>query len=273
MKVCSKCKKEKELSEFYKHKNDFKSCCKICYKETRKERYKSNKEKELEYYQKNKEKYKEYYKNNKEYYNEYQKEWRENNKERLKEKRKERYKNNIEKIKEYRKEYYENNKEYHKEYNKEWRENNKEKRNEYFKEYNKNNKEKKKKWKENNKEYYNEYNKNRMQIDPLFKLRCNIRSLIGMSIKRNGFTKRSQTYNILGCTYEEFKIHLENQFTKGMSWENQGEWHLDHIYPVSLAKDEEELYKLNHYTNFQPLWAKDNKRKGNNIIEQQLKLL
>ena len=126
-----------------------------------------------------------------------------------------------------------------------------------------------KEYRENNKEYQ----KNRMQIDTLFKLRCIIRSLISTSIKNKGYTKRSQTYNILGCTYEEFKIHLENQFTKGMSWENQGEWHLDHIYPVSLAKDEEELYKLNHYTNFQPLWAEDNIRKGNNIIEQQLKLL
>jgi hypothetical protein len=119
----------------------------------------------------------------------------------------------------------------------------------------------------------NEYQKNKKQTNPLFKLRGNISNLIYISIKKQGYTKRSQTYKILGCTYEEFKIHLENQFTKGMSWENQGEWHLDHIYPVSLAKDEEELYKLNHYTNFQPLWAEDNFKKGNKIIEQQLKLL
>lgn len=85
-----------------------------------------------------------------------------------------------------------------------------------------------------------------------------IRYLIYISIKKQGYTKRSRTYKILGCTYEEFKIHLENQFTDGMTWENQGEWHLDHIYPVSLAKNEEELIKLNHYTNFQPLWAEDN---------------
>ena len=242
MKACKKCKEEKELSEFNKSKkgkNGLRSYCKNCQKE--------------------------YRENNKEYFKEYHKEYYENNKEKLKENNKEYYENNIEYYKEWR------------ENNKEWRENNKE----YFKEYYENNKEKlnkkNKEWRENNrekrKEYYKEYQKNRMQIDTLFKLRCIIRSLISTSIKNKGYTKRSQTYNILGCTYEEFKIHLENQFTKGMSWENQGEWHLDHIYPVSLAKDEEELYKLNHYTNFQPLWAEDNIRKGNNIIEQQLKLL
>jgi len=50
-----------------------------------------------------------------------------------------------------------------------------------------------------------------------------------------------------------------------MSFKNHGEWHLDHIYPVSLAKSEEEIIKLNHYTNFQPLWAKENIRKGNRL--------
>ena len=59
-----------------------------------------------------------------------------------------------------------------------------------------------------------------------------------------------------------------------MNWDNLGEWHLDHIYPVSLSKDEEELIKLNHYTNFQPLWAIDNMIKGNKIIDnKQLKLI
>jgi hypothetical protein len=247
MKTCKKCKEEKELSEFYKDKrakDDLFLYCKSCQKEYRKEYRKNNKEKikekKKEYYENNKEYFKELYKNNIEYFKEKHKEYKEKNKEKIKEKRKEYFKeyrkNNKEKIKEKNKKYYENNKEYHNEYNK-------------------------------------EYQKNKKQTNPLFKLRGNIRGLIRQSIKRKGYTKRSQTYNILGCTYEEFKKHLENQFTKGMSWENQGEWHLDHIYPVSLAKDEEELYKLNHYTNFQPLWAEDNFKKGNKIIEQQLKLL
>jgi hypothetical protein len=59
-----------------------------------------------------------------------------------------------------------------------------------------------------------------------------------------------------------------------MTWENQGQWHLDHIYPISLAKNEQEVIKLNHYTNFQPLWAKDNLTKHNKIIPNtQIKLI
>jgi hypothetical protein len=117
----------------------------------------------------------------------------------------------------------------------------------------------------NNRHIRHKYKQNRRAIDSLFKLSCNIRTLIGKSFIRNGFIKDSKTNNILGCTFEEFKVHLEKQFTKGMNWSNHGEWHLDHIYPVSLAKTEEEIIKLNHYTNFQPLWAEDNLRKGNRL--------
>ena len=143
---------------------------------------------------------------------------------------------------------------------------NKEKRKQNSNEWYQNNKYEKLQW---TKKYKNEKRIN----DPLFKLSCNIRQSIRQSIKRKGYSKKSQSNKILGCSFEEFKIYLERKFTKGMNWENQGEWHLDHIYPVSLAKDEEEIIKLNHYTNFQPLWAIDNIRKGNKIIEKQLILL
>ena len=130
----------------------------------------------------------------------------------------------------------------------------------------------------NNKDKIKEYNllyfKNRRQIEPLFKLRTNTRNLILNSIKRQGYTKQSKTFEILGCSYEDFKQHVERQFTNGMTWDNQGEWHLDHIYPVSLAKDEQELINLNHYTNFQPMWAAENISKGNKIIPNtQIKLI
>lgn len=227
LKKCGKCNKEKEFSEFSKHKtkkDGLQSECKSCRKEINKK----------------------YIEDNRGYFKEYHKE--------------------------YNKEYFQNKKEYYKEYNKEWREKNKEKRKEYYKEYRENNKDKTKeyvkKYNKNNKEKRNEYIKNKKQTNILFKLRCDISSRISQSIRNKGFTKSSQTYKILGCTFEEFKLHLENQFKDGMSWENAGlyGWHLDHIYPVSLAKDEEELIKLNHYTNFQPLWAEDNLKKGNKII-------
>lgn len=142
----------------------------------------------------------------------------------------------------------------------------------------KNNKEKisknQKEYYQNNKHKKNLYVKNKILTSPLFKLKRNINCLIASSIKNNNYIKISRTNQILGCTNEEFKIHLQNQFTKGMTWENAGEWHLDHIYPVSLAKDEEELIRLNHYTNFQPLWAKDNLQKSNKITDnKQLKLI
>jgi hypothetical protein len=58
-----------------------------------------------------------------------------------------------------------------------------------------------------------------------------------------------------------------------MSLDNHGKWHLDHIIPLATATTEEDVIRLNHYTNFQPLWADDNLKKSNKIIEQQLQLL
>jgi 5-methylcytosine-specific restriction endonuclease McrA len=73
---------------------------------------------------------------------------------------------------------------------------------------------------------------------------------------------------ILGCTFEEFKVYLESKFDENMNWENQGSyWQMDHIIPISSAKSEEDVYRLNHYTNFQPLYWKDNLSKGNKILE------
>ena len=70
----------------------------------------------------------------------------------------------------------------------------------------------------------------------------------------------------MGCSYEFLKEHLEKQFVDGMSWENRSEWHIDHIIPLSSAKNEDEIYKLCHYTNLQPLWAIDNIKKGKKLL-------
>ena len=55
-----------------------------------------------------------------------------------------------------------------------------------------------------------------------------------------------------------------------MRWDNHGEWHMDHIKPISLAKTENEILELNHYTNFQPLWANENLSKSNKYYNPQL---
>ena len=115
------------------------------------------------------------------------------------------------------------------------------------------------------------YIKERLKKDPLFKLSKDISSSIRMSLKNNGSIKNSRTHEILGCTIEQFKIHIENKFVDGMCWENRNLWHLDHITPISSATNEEELIKLNHYTNFQPLWAPDNLEKGNKLNWTQQK--
>jgi hypothetical protein len=89
--------------------------------------------------------------------------------------------------------------------------------------------------------------------------------LISKSITRQGYRKTSKSKQILGCDYIELKQHLESKFTEGMNWDNYGKWHIDHIYPSSLAETEEEIIRLNHFTNLQPLWAEDNIRKGNKL--------
>ena len=120
-------------------------------------------------------------------------------------------------------------------------------------------------YRENNKENLNnhrkEYRKNKFLCDPIYKLQHNIRSNISNSFK--GYSKNSKTQEILGCEFSVFKKYIEDQFKENMSWENFGEWHLDHKTPISWAETEERVYELNHYTNFQPLWAKDNLIKGN----------
>jgi hypothetical protein len=125
-----------------------------------------------------------------------------------------------------------------------------------------------------NKDRISLYVKNKKQIDPLFRLTAIIRTAIRNSITKRGYTKASRTHEILGCSFEDFKNYIEIQFSKGMNWENKNLWHLDHIIPISSAKSENELIKLNHYTNFQPLWAMDDLMKSNKIINNtQLKLI
>ena len=109
-----------------------------------------------------------------------------------------------------------------------------------------------------------EYRKEKLNTDPFFKMKANIRGLIRNAFTRRYTKKSKKTIEILCCTFEEFKEHLEKQFTPEMNWNNQGSyWHMDHIKPISLANSEEEVIKLNHYTNFQPLYWKDNLAKSN----------
>lgn len=108
--------------------------------------------------------------------------------------------------------------------------------------------------------------KNSKEIDPVYKLICNIRSYISYIYKNFNIKKTEKTITILGCTPIEFKMYIESKLKEDMNFENYGEWHLDHIIPISHAENEHDVYRLNHYTNFQPLWAFDNLSKGNRYI-------
>jgi hypothetical protein len=124
-----------------------------------------------------------------------------------------------------------------------------------------------KKYRENNKDKRNEYQRIRKSVDPIFKLKHNMNSRLRVFLKSKNLTKKNKTFEVIGCTPKELKEHLENQFTDGMSWDKMGkEIHIDHIIPLSSAKTEEEIYKLCHYKNLQPLWAIDNMKKGDKII-------
>jgi hypothetical protein len=126
-------------------------------------------------------------------------------------------------------------------------------------------------WYNNNKDKahtrINLYLHKKRKTDNLFRLTDNIRSLIGGSFKNHGFKKNSKTMQILGCTIQEFKLHIESQFKDGMSWNNRREWHIDHIMPLSMAKTEDELVRLNHYKNLRPLWANENLVKSDKTPE------
>jgi hypothetical protein len=118
----------------------------------------------------------------------------------------------------------------------------------------------KQEWRDKNKGYNNEYNKARKAIDPVFKLRMYLRTRFYQAVKNN---KRDSALKLLGCTLEDFKVFIAAKFIDGMSWDNYGEWELDHIKPLALFNliIIEEQIKAFHYSNFQPLWKADNRAK------------
>lgn len=223
MKVCKSCLIEKSL-EMFNNSGKYKSSkCKDCIKEYNKEYNKRNKETLAQNRKK-------YYLDNKEYFNNKYKEY---------------YVENVDKIKSYQKD------------------------------YNILNKDKKS---ENNRIHYSlnkdaiirkntDYVKNRKKSDNLFKLKISITNTIHNSFYRSKFSKSGKTESIIGCSFEELKKYLESKFEHWMNWENKGlyngdfnyGWDIDHIIPISSAKSEEDIIKLNHYSNLQPLCSKLNR--------------
>ena len=220
----------------------------------------------------------------------YRKKWREDNKEKVKEQKKLYYQKNKEKIRERAKVYYQKNKAEINKNNKKWLQENKEARREYKKKYNEENKEKiseqkklyrlknkearreyQKKYYEKNREKKQEwrrgYDKKRRRNDPVFKFKVNLRKSISRGLKKVYTVKDKSTEDILGCSFKELKQHIESQWEDWMTWDNYGlcngnlnhGWDIDHIKPLSLCETKEDVYKLNHYTNLQPLCSYTNR--------------
>lgn len=239
MKKCAHCNIVKEFLEFSpdnRSGDKYRCYCKKCSNLKNSQAYLKNRSKMLlmskKYRDENKDKLKEYFsrKDIKDKRSQVQREYREKNKKKLIEKKKLYYICNKDIIKEKRKE---------------------------------------------KKSQIAEYSKNRKNSNPLLKLISNIRVSIYNAIKKSGFPKNKNTNEIVGCSFEEFKMYLESHFETWMSWENYGlyngelnhGWDIDHIIPISTAKSEDEVLKLNHFSNLQPLCSKINRVIKKNKID------
>lgn len=149
--------------------------------------------------------------------------------------------------------------------NKRYSQKNKKRLSEYYSKWQKENYERLKNYRsewrkdnEKNKERARNWHKKRIDSDPFFKLSHNIRTALWTNLKERGYVKYKSTMELLGYSVEELIQHLENKFTPQMNWDNYGEWHVDHIVPLSsinenpTSEDVLELWALN---NLQPLWG------------------
>ncbi len=249
--TCSCCQATKQISEFYRDKQSksgFSYHCKTCVKSRAKEHHVKNKERHNErdrkWHHSNKAKAnsysRAYQKLHKEELSVRQKAWREANKYTLKERYHDKYVKRREAVLAHCKEYVAKNKD---------------KTNAYQAQYRKQNKPKLRA------QIY-EWHKYKLRTDPAFRILCNLRRRLTHAIK--GKNKSASTVELLGCSVEYLMVHLENQFTDGMTWENYGEWHIDHKRPCALfdMSDPAQQRECFGYKNLQPLWGEDNQSKG-----------
>lgn len=245
-KICSKCKIEKELNEFYKNnKNGFRSQCVKCLKE-------KNKQYNIEHVEQKRE----YHKNHKEERNEYSRKYRETHKEELNQYDRNRYEKHTKDLEEYYKQYRIEHAEQKREYNKNYKQKNKK----YLREYN------------------NQNEKDRRIKDPCFKIRKTISATICRILKENGGSKNgSSILKFLPYSIQELKDHLEKQFESWMDWSNHGPynqekrtWQIDHIIPQSLlpydSMEHPNFKKCWELSNLRPLDSLENMRKSNKIL-------
>ncbi len=233
MKICKTCNIEKDLDSFRKskrHKDGFLHECKDCISIKRREYF-------LENYERHRQNAKEYYeRNKKELYEKIDKEkkrindknYRERNSETLKAKKLEYYYENKESILESRKNHYEENKE----------------------RLNKTSDRKREIRRKS-------YRKRKYQYV--------WREILRKTVSQLKLNKTQTTRESLGYTYDDLKLNMESKFEAGMSWDNHGDWHVDHIIPISLFKEGTSPMIVNKLDNLRPMWGIDNIKKSNKL--------
>lgn len=123
-------------------------------------------------------------------------------------------------------------------------------------------------WIKNNLKRLRENYHRRNKSNPMLSISNRMRARIHSALKRSGTYKNNRTFEIIGCSKTTLKKHLESLFLPGMSWENRGKWHIDHIVPIAAFDllNESEFLAAFHYKNLQPLWASDNLAKGCKVL-------
>lgn len=228
VKICRICGDEKELSEFHIKRgtvDGHRSECKECVKDIKK-KY-DNPEKRKEYDKKR-------YDENKEQILERKKEYHQENRDKILH-QKEQYRNdpkNSSRIKDYLENY---------------REEHRQEMRDYIKKY-----------KVENREKYYKYRNDNPHIIAW-------RSVLHSTLKRMNTSKSDHTIKLLGYSADELKEHIQSQFQPGMSWENHGDWHIDHIIPVTKFDSDSPINEVCALGNLQPLWAFDNLSKSNKL--------
>lgn len=170
-------------------------------------------------------------------------------------------KDNKEKCKEMNQNYYLNNTEHCKDYSKTYRQEHFDEINVRQKEYYLNNKDK-------IFEYAKKYYHKKIKNDPELMIKVQLRNRIGSAITAQYGTKAYKTIELLGCSVQECREYLESKFEPGMSWNNRREWEIDHIIPCTSfdLTDPKQQKECFHFSNLQPLWREDNRKKYNKVI-------
>jgi hypothetical protein len=169
---------------------------------------------------------------------------------------------NRNRLRKYYKNYYTSNRDRCLKQKREYHKIHKGKRTEYNRTWYKNNVEHVRIYNQKNRNRRRKYQRDRRETDVNYRLRINLRNRLHGALRGN--YKAGSAVRDLGCTIPELRSKLESQFAEGMNWDNYGEWHIDHIKPLSKFNlaNRQDCLEAFHFSNLQPLWKKDNLQKS-----------